>query len=60
MVIQERGDIVEGKAMWFKTGDEFNISFVFPTLEEEDHVEECLRLTKEENSSILNLGGSQT
>lgn len=60
MVIQERGDVVKGKAMWLETGAEFNISFALPTLEEEDLVEECLRLTKEENSNILDLGGSQT
>lgn len=60
MVIKEIGDVVEGKAMWLETGDELNISFAFPTLEEEDHVEDCLRLTKQENSSILDLGGSQT
>lgn len=46
--------------MWLETGDEFNISFAFPTLEEEDHVEDCLRLIKQENSSILDLGGSQS
>ena len=46
--------------MWLETGDEFNTSFAFPTLEEEDLVEECLRLKKQENSSILDLGGSQT
>lgn len=28
-----------------------------PLLEEEDHAEDCLRLTKQENSSILDLGG---
>lgn len=60
MVIQDRGDVIEGKAMWLETGDEFNTSFAFPTLEEEDLVEECLRLKKQENSSILDLGGSQT
>lgn len=59
MVIKQRGDVIEGKAMWLETGDEFNISFAFPTLEEEDHVEDCLRLTKQ-NCSILDLGGSQT
>ena len=60
MVIQERGDVIKGKAMWLETGDEFNISFTFPTLEEEDLVEECPRLKKQENSNILDLGGSQT
>lgn len=60
MVIQERGDVIKGKAMWLETGDEFNISFAFPTLEEEDLVEECPRLKKQENSNILDLGGSQT
>ena len=60
MVIKQRGDVIEGKAMWLETGDEFNINFAFPTLEEEDHVEDCLKLTKQDNSSILDLGGSQT
>ena len=61
-VIQERGDgdVVEGGVIRLERGDEFNVTFAFPALEEEGHAEDSLRLTEQENSSRLDLGGSQT
>lgn len=56
-VIQERGDgdVVAGGVIRLERGDD-----AFPTLEEEGHAEDSLRLTEQENPNRLDLGGSQT